>query len=113
MLYSAVSSRSVIIPIEAGKREVSFGRQSARPQHSPSLMALGLSLGYETWPPVSWHYPFVIGWSKHRFVSYRSALCAHVTDRDFHRFPLTVPLHSPDDRYLPAAWDVQGDCRRV
>ena len=32
----------------------------------PSLVAVGLSVGYETWPPIGWHHPFVIGWSKDR-----------------------------------------------
>ena len=35
--------------------------------HSPSLVAVGLSVGYETWPPIGWHHDFVIGWSKYRF----------------------------------------------
>ena len=34
--------------------------------HSPILVALGLSVGYETWPPIGWHHPFVIGWCKYR-----------------------------------------------
>ena len=34
--------------------------------HSPSLVAIRLSVGYETWPPIGWHHPFVIGWSKYR-----------------------------------------------
>ena len=34
--------------------------------HSPSLVAVGLPIGYETWPPIGWHHPFVIGWSKYR-----------------------------------------------
>ena len=29
-------------------------------------MVIGLSVGYETWPPIGWHHPFVIGWSKYR-----------------------------------------------
>ena len=29
--------------------------------HSPSLVAIGLSVGYETWPPIGWHHAFVIG----------------------------------------------------
>ena len=34
--------------------------------HSLSLVAIGLAVGYETWPPIGWHHAFVIGWSKHR-----------------------------------------------
>ena len=35
--------------------------------HSPSLVAVGLSVGYWTWPPIGWHHSFLIGWSKDRF----------------------------------------------
>ena len=34
--------------------------------HSPSLVAIGLSVGYETRPPIGWHHAFMIGWSKDR-----------------------------------------------
>ena len=34
--------------------------------HSSSLVAVGLSVGCETWPPIYWHHPFVIGCSKYR-----------------------------------------------
>ena len=35
--------------------------------HSPSLVAVELSVGYETWPTFGWHHLFVIGgWSKYR-----------------------------------------------
>ena len=33
---------------------------------SPNLMALGMSMGYETWPPIGCYHAFVIGWSKYR-----------------------------------------------
>ena len=33
--------------------------------HSPSLLAIVLSVGYETWPPIGWHHTFLIGWSKY------------------------------------------------
>ena len=39
---------------------------AARLLNSPRLVVLGLSMGYETWPPMHWHRPFVIGWSKYR-----------------------------------------------
>ena len=42
------------------------GERHLRLLHSPSLVAIGLSVGYETWPPIGWHLPFVIGWSKDR-----------------------------------------------
>ena len=34
--------------------------------HSPNLLAIGLSARSETWPPIGWHHPFVISWSKYR-----------------------------------------------
>ena len=34
--------------------------------HSPSLVAAGLPVGYETWPPIGWHLTFVSVWSKDR-----------------------------------------------
>ena len=34
---------------------------TARLLHSPSLVATGLSVGYETWPPIGWHRAFMIG----------------------------------------------------
>ena len=43
------------------------GGQLCRLLHSPSLVALGLSVGYETWLPIGWHHTFVINWSKYRF----------------------------------------------
>ena len=33
---------------------------------SPSLVEVGLSVGYESWPPIDWPHPFVIGWSEDR-----------------------------------------------
>ena len=38
--------------------------------HSPSLVAIGLSMGYETWPQIVWHHPFLIGWSKFNRLGY-------------------------------------------
>ena len=39
----------------------------------------------------------------------------HMNGGNFHYFqmPLTVPLHSPNGRPLPAISAVQGDCERV
>ena len=34
--------------------------------HSPSLVAVRPSVGYETWPPIGWRHPLVIGWSENR-----------------------------------------------
>ena len=41
-------------------------RQKDRLSHSLSLMAVGLSVGYQPWPLDGWHHPFVIGCSKYR-----------------------------------------------
>ena len=43
-----------------------IGPQWVKPRllHSPSLVAIGLSVGYETRPPIGLQHPFVIGWSK-------------------------------------------------
>ena len=43
--------------------------QQARLFNSPSLVAVRLSVGYETWPPFGWHRQFLIGWSKYRLES--------------------------------------------
>ena len=34
--------------------------------HSPSLVAVGLSVGYEIWPLIGCYHTFVIGWYKYR-----------------------------------------------
>ena len=41
-------------------------QENFRLLHSPYLVVIGLSVGYETWPPIGWHHPFVIGSSKYR-----------------------------------------------
>ena len=79
--------------------------------HITSLVAIGLSVGYETWPPNDWHHAFVIGW----FNIDGDCFVPHciMGSRDQWEFPpffltpLTVPLHSPNGRA------VQGDCERV
>ena len=49
-----------------GLQPAGFGARTFILLHSPSLVAVGLSVGYETWPPIGWHHAFVIGWSKYR-----------------------------------------------
>ena len=39
--------------------------QISRLQHSPRLVAIGPSVGYETLPPTGWYHPFGIGWSEY------------------------------------------------
>ena len=91
----------------------------ARLLHSLSLVAVGLSEGYETWSPNSRRHAFVIVWSTYRLFCLVPdcpiALWAHMTSGNSHRFQTTVivPLHSPKGRHLPAVRALQGDCERV
>ena len=41
----------------------------SRQLHSPTIVAVGLSVGYETRNPIGWHHRFMIGWFKFRLVS--------------------------------------------
>ena len=34
--------------------------------HSPRLVTIGLSVVYETWPPIGWHHAFLTVWFKYR-----------------------------------------------
>ena len=65
--------------------------------HSPSLVAVGLSVWYETWPPIDWHHPFVIGWSKGRLelpsAPLHYGLTWPVGIPTVFQTPVTVPLH--------------------
>ena len=85
--------------------------------HNPNLAAIGLSVGYETWPSIAWHHTFVIGLWKYRLGLPQSAMdCGlkiPVGIPTILQRPLTVPLHSPNGRLLPAVRAVQGDCERV
>ena len=81
---------------------------------SPSLVAVGLSVGYETWPPIGC---FMIGSSKDRLGLHSAPLHYGLTwpvgILTVFQTPVTVPLHCPNDRQLPAVRTVQGDCERV
>ena len=70
--------------------------------HSPNLVAIGLSVGYETWPPIGWHHPFVIGWSKYSLglpnAPLHYGLSWPVGILTVFQTPVTVPLHSPNGR---------------
>ena len=65
--------------------------------HSPSWVAIGLSVGYETRPPIGWHHPFVIGWSKDRLglpsAPLHYGLTWPVGIPTVFQTPVTVPLH--------------------
>ena len=80
--------------------------------HSPNLVVIGPSMGYETWPPIGWHYPVVIGWSKHRLGLPGAPL----------HYGLMWPVGIPTDfrhqwqslcTALTANKCLQGDCERV
>ena len=76
---------------------------SPRLLHSPSLVVIGL-VGYETWPPIDWHHPFVISWFKYRLGLFSVVLCAHGTSGNYHRFSDSSdsPLHSSNGcKWLP------------
>ena len=87
-----------------------------------NLVVIGLSVGYEQHPIMwywyeTWLHPFVIDWSKYR-LGLPSALLHHVLARPVgistaFQTPVTVPLHSPNGRQMPAVRAVQGDCERV
>ena len=85
--------------------------------HIPSLMAIGLSVGYVTWPAIGWHHPFVIDWYKDRLGLPSSPLHYGFTwpvgIPTVIQTPVTVPLYCPNGRQLPAVRTVQGDCERV
>ena len=85
--------------------------------HSLSLVAIGLSVGYETWPSIGWHHAFVIGWSRYRLglpsTLLHYGLTWPVGIPNILQTPVRVPLLSPNGRHLPAVRTVQGDCERV
>ena len=75
--------------------------------HSPSLVALVLSVGYETSPPVV--LLRLVGLNRGWDCISRSGLRAHMTDENFHRFsePLIIPSHSCNRKHLSAVGAVQ------
>ena len=93
------------------------GDRHLRLLHSPSLVAIGLSVGYETWPPIGWHLPFVIGWSEDRLglpsAPLHYGLKWPVGIPTAFQTSVTVLLHCPNGRQLPTVRAVQGDCERV
>ena len=92
-------------------------RLYARLLHSPNRVAVGLSVGYETCPPIGWHHPFVIHWSKCKLRLPQSQCI--VGSQDLWEF-LTFfsglwqsPCTALTAGNLPAVSAVQGDCERV
>ena len=66
--------------------------------HSPSLVSVGLSVGYEAWPLFGWHHSFVIGSSKLPRSQLIVGLCERWEFPSFFMRPLTVSLRSPNGR---------------
>ena len=98
----------------------SNGCQSMYPCSNPSITRLlhsGLPAGYETWPLIGWHHPFLTDWSKCRLgypsVALHSGLMWPKGISIVVKRPLTVSLHSPKGRQKPAFRTVQGDCEKV
>ena len=83
--------------------------------HSPSLVAIGLSVRYETWPLTGWYHTFVIGWSKYRLglpsAPLNYGLMWPVGTPTVFQTPVTVPLHTPNSR--PAVRAVQQDWKTM
>ena len=75
-----------------------------------SLLAIGQSVGYETWPPIGWHKTFVIGWSKYMLGLPKSQWIAgsHIFKEQWHSPPTALTAGK-----LPAVRVVRGDCERV
>ena len=75
---------------------------SVRLLHSPGLVAIGPSVGYETWPPIGWHHPFVICLSKYRLglpsAPMHYGLTCPVGIPTVFQTPVTFPLHCPYSR---------------
>ena len=74
--------------------------------HSPSLVASVLSVRYETWSPIGWHYHFVTAWSKYKL---RLPQLQWIVFRR----PLAVPFQSSNGKQMPAVRVVHRECERV
>ena len=83
--------------------------------HIPSFAAIGLSGGYEVYPPIGWHQAFVIDGSKYSLGLPRAPLHHGLTwpvgIPIVFQMPLTIPLHNPNGRQcLPVVRAVEWDC---
>ena len=85
--------------------------QRSRLLHSPILLAIGLSLEYETWPSVA---DITLLWLAGK-IPLLQRIMGSSGRLEFtpSKKPLTVPLRSPYGRQMPAVRAVQGDCERV
>ena len=84
--------------------------------HIPSLGAMGLSVGYETWPLIGCIAGNMIGWSEYKLGNsthaMRYELMWPMGISTFFQRPLKVPLHSPNSRQMPAHCQL-GCARRL
>ena len=68
--------------------------------HSPRLVATGLSVGYETWPPIGWNNAFMIVWCKYRLglpsAPLHYGLMWPVEIPTVLQTPVTVPFIQPE-----------------
>ena len=82
-------------------------RWTPRLLHSLSLVAIGLSVVYETWPPIGWHHPFVIDLTNDRLglpsTPVHYMLTWPVGIPIVFRTPVTVPLHCPNGSLVETA----------
>ena len=83
--------------------------------HSPNMVVIGLSVGYETWPPIDW--PFVISCFRYRLgmpsAPWRYGLTWPLGIPTVFQTRVTASFSSPNGRQLPSVKAVQGDRERV
>ena len=80
--------------------------------HSPSVVAAELSVGYETWPLISWYYPlWLVNVNTGLDCLSHKALYNYMTGGNFHFF--RGHWQSPCAAPMPSTRAVQGDCEIV
>ena len=91
LIYWPVMYRLLTLEAHQGRFLINF-----RLLHSPSLVATGLTVGYDAWHPIGWHHAFVIGWSKYRLRLPSAPLHYGLT------WPMGIPpFFRPQWQYLP------------
>ena len=86
---------------------------SSRLLHSHNLLAVALSVEHGTWPSVACVVSCMNGLSKYWLVNYHIQCIMNLGITTIFQRSLTVSLHSPNGRQMPAIRAVQGDCERV
>ena len=85
--------------------------------HSPSLVAVRLWVGYDTWTPIGWHHAFVIGLFSYRLglpqFAVQCGLMWLLGISVFYRGHRQSPCTALMAGNLPAIRAVQGDCEGV